>query len=96
MSEEKLQNIIDLLKSINKKLVGVTEKTLPKQPKDTPKLDTSRVYDYMSKKGTPYTCNICGGFISWELRPERVIPLHVDKEGHIVGAGDCPNFDGGG
>ncbi|KKK66429.1 hypothetical protein LCGC14_2964230, partial [marine sediment metagenome] len=39
-------------------------------------------------------CNICGGKISWDQRPERLTPLHVNKDGKQIGNGDCPEFGG--
>lgn len=70
----------------------MTEEVVVPAPK---KVDMGRTYTYMSKKGTPYTCNKCKGFISWELRPERSYPLHVDKEGQIINDGNCPDYSGG-
>ena len=70
--------------------------TLKKLPKSTKKLEPEqlcKVYNFMGKNA-PYTCSKCGGLISWDLRPERVHPLHVDKEGHILGNGDCPAWGG--
>ncbi len=55
-------------------------------------VNMARIYTYMSKKGNPYTCKNCGGFISWELRPERSYPLHVNQEGKIVNDGNCPEY----
>ncbi len=66
------------------------EKPLPKLVKGTPKIDTSKVYKI---SGT--ACNICGGKISWDLRPERLTPLHVNKDGKQIGNGDCPDYNGG-
>ena len=40
------------------------------------------------------TCTTCGGLISWDMRPERNLPLHVDEKGHILGTGDCPEWEG--
>ena len=58
----------------------------------TKSIDMGKTYSYMSKKGIPYVCNKCSGFISWELRPERSYPLHVNQEGKIVNDGNCPEF----
>lgn len=72
------------------------EIVLPKLPKSTKKLDAEqlgKVYNFMGKNG-PYICDKCKGLISWDLRPERTWPLHVDKEGHILGNGDCPEWGG--
>ena len=65
------------------------KKTLPKLARDTPKIDTSIVHKISSK-----ACNMCGGKISWDLRPGRPLPLHVNKEGKQIGTGDCPEFGG--
>lgn len=70
------------------------EKKEPVKKPDAPKIEMGKVYDYMKKDGTPLTCDRCGGLISWDDRPQRVYPMHVDEEGHIVGDGDCPNFGG--
>lgn len=67
------------------------EKKPKKLPKSAKKLETERVYNFMGKTG-PYICKECKGLISWDLRPDRIYPLHVDQEGHIKGTGDCPNF----
>ncbi len=64
-------------------------KPLPKLARDTPKIDTSVVYKISGK-----ACNVCGGKISWDLRPDRPTPLHVNKEGKQIGNGDCPEFGG--
>jgi len=65
------------------------KKPLPKLPRNTPKIDTSRVYKISNTK-----CNVCSGLISWDLRPDRPTPLHVNKEGKQIGTGDCPEFGG--
>lgn len=52
-----------------------------------------KIYNIASKSGQPYKCSKCGGFISWDLRPERVHPLHCDKLGQIIGDGDCPAYN---
>ena len=63
-----------------------------KLPKSTKKIDTGEVYNFMGKNA-PYTCDKCKGLISWDLLPERRFPLHVDKEGHVIGIGDCPEWE---
>lgn len=68
-------------------VVEKKEKPLPKLPRDTPKIDTSKVYKISGKE-----CENCGGKISWELRPKRHLPLHVDAKGHQLGTGDCPGW----
>ncbi len=65
------------------------KKPLPKLPRNTLKIDTSRVYKISNTK-----CNVCSGLISWDLRPDRPTPLHVNKEGKQIGTGDCPEFGG--
>ena len=82
-------NMPDLEYPIEK--LEVTEevvKNLPKLPKSTPKIDAG------THRISKTTCNQCGGFISWDMRPERKTPLHVDENGHIKGTGDCPEWDG--
>ena len=70
----------------------VKKPKVKKLPKSTKKIDTGEVYNFMGKE-KPYTCNKCGGLISWDLRPERIPPLHVDKNGHMIGVGDCPEWE---
>ena len=67
---------------------------LPVKKPDAPKIEMGKVYNYKGKDGTPYTCNKCGGLISWDDRPTRLYPMHVDEEGHIVGDGDCSKWGG--
>ena len=62
--------------------------TVKKLPKGTPKIESGKVYKIANKP-----CNTCGGLISWDLRPERVFPLHVNEDGTIKGTGDCPEYD---
>ncbi|MHA2008513.1 MAG: hypothetical protein ACXABO_14355 [Promethearchaeota archaeon] len=38
------------------------------------------------------TCWRCGQLISWEKKIHKSFPVHVDKEGFIIGDGDCPEF----
>ena len=72
----------------------VTEEVVkPKKlPRSTKKLEAGAVYNFMGKNA-PYTCKECKGLISWDLRPERTYPLHVDKDGHVLGTGDCPEWE---
>ena len=105
MSEEDIKMILKLVKSINiklDKLVNLETKEMAKEIVETLKqedktnpIDSGKVYNFKKKDGTPLTCNQCKGYISWDLRPERSYPLHVDLEGHILGTGDCPNYEGG-
>ena len=81
-----------ILKDILKVLEQIRDRILVKE--ETPKIEMGKVYNYMKKDGTPLTCDKCGGLISWDDRPQRVYPMHVDKEGHILGTGDCPKFGG--
>lgn len=103
MSEETLKSVLEVLKSINRKLdaqlitntLKAEDKTYVTEDIKTEtekKVDLAQKYNYMSKKGTPYTCNKCKGFISWDLRPERSFPLHVNQEGRIVNDGNCPEY----
>ena len=85
-TDEKPLEVNDLFKGDEAKNVS---KPLPKE------IDYARIYNYMRKDGkTPNTCNKCSGFISWDLRPERIYPLHVNQEGKIVDDGNCPEFGG--
>jgi len=59
-----------------------------KLPKSTKKIASE------THKISGTTCNQCGGHISWDMRPERKLPLHVDENGRIVGTGDCPEWEG--
>lgn len=68
----------------------------PIKKHDVPKIEMGKVYNYRKKDGTEQTCNKCGGLISWDDRPQRLYPMHVDDKGQIVGDGDCPMFPGGG
>lgn len=63
------------------------KKNLPKLPKSTKKIDAG------AHRISTTTCNQCGGLISWDMRPERKTPLHVDENGHIKGTGDCPEWE---
>jgi len=63
------------------------KKNLPKLPKSTKKIEAG------AHRISKTTCNQCGGLISWDMRPERKTPLHVDEEGHIKGTGDCPEWE---
>lgn len=46
--------------------------------------DTMQTYKI---SGNP--CNRCGKNVSWDLRPERHLPLHVDAKGRQLGDGEC-------
>ena len=50
---------------------------------------TAKIYNVVDKDGNYIICTYCGGIISWDLRPERNLPLHCDKIGQIVGDGSC-------
>ncbi len=76
-----------------KKLEVTEEVVKPKKlPRSTKKLEAGAVYNFMGKNA-PYTCKECKGLISWDMRPERTYPLHVDKDGHVLGTGDCPEWE---
>lgn len=81
-----LKEVLEILKGTK----ALEVPTLPKQ--DNPKLDMTRIYSFVKKDGTPNICNKCGGLFSWDLRPERIPPLHVNADGKIKGTGDCPNY----
>ena len=64
------------------------KKNLPRKTKSNPKIDAG------AHRISTTTCNQCGGLISWDMRPERKTPLHVDENGSIKGTGDCPEWEG--
>ena len=64
---------------------------LSAQPQPTP-MDATDRYHYLNQHGEPYTCNKCSGLISWDKYPDVKRPIHVDKDGKIIGDGSCPNF----
>lgn len=37
-------------------------------------------------------CKFCGGLISWKKVNDKWRPIHVDKEGFLLGDGSCPHF----
>ncbi len=43
-------------------------------------------------KITAQTCNRCGGLITWDYKINNKFPGHVNKEGFLIGIGDCPSF----
>ena len=71
----------------------VQEVEIKKQPKATKKVPANGKY-----KVANTICNICEGHISWDgfVKDTGMHPIHVDKEGNIMGNGDCPDYDGGG
>ena len=64
-----------------------------KKPKKLKKTHSTGKIDAGAHRISTTTCNQCGGLISWDMRPERKTPLHVDEEGHIKGTGDCPEWE---
>lgn len=85
----------------NEGLVVVQEveikKKVKKLPKGTKKIDTSKVYSYKYADGNKRRCNKCQELLSFDDYDKETHPYgtHVDKEGHIIGDGDCSEFDGG-
>ena len=72
----------------------VTEEVeIKKQPKSTKKIPANGKY-----KVANTICNICEGHISWDgfVKDTGMHPIHVDKDGNLMGNGDCPEYDGGG
>lgn len=69
------------------------KKKLPKIPKSTKKIELGKVYNY--KDGKNKRCNTCDGLISFDDYNEETHPwpTHVDKKGHIIGNGSCPEYD---
>lgn len=90
----KLDQIKDRI-LVRKEVITNEAENLPIKKPNAPKIEMGKVYNYKKKDGTPTTCDRCGGLISWDDRPERIYPMHVDDKGHIVGDGDCPMFGGG-
>jgi hypothetical protein len=91
MSENKQDQIIDLLKSMNKKLTQLLEALQPhreyeKLPKSAKKLDAG-AYTIAKTR-----CKFCGGRISWDgySKDNPIPPIHVHKDGTIKGDGRCP------
>jgi len=72
------------------------EKPLPKLPKGTPKIDTGKVYNYKFKNGNDKTCTRCNALVSFDdyNKETHPWPTHVNKEGHIIGDGSCPEYGG--
>lgn len=66
-------------------------RTPPSKPRKLPK--STQKIDAGAHRISTTTCNQCGGLISWDMRPERKTPLHVDENGHIKGTGDCPEWE---
>lgn len=51
-----------------------------------------KIYKVVNKDGKNLICKYCGGIISWDLKPERNLPLHCNELGQIVGDGDCHGY----
>ena len=83
MFQEALQPDLEYVEEEVKK-VGF--KKLPKSKK---KLDA--VKHKISNK----PCRTCGGFISWDGfdKADPTPPLHVNKDGVIIGTGSCPEWE---
>lgn len=88
MLQEALNPSLEYTKVEEEVVEKEVKKNLPKLPKSKKKLDAG------AHRISTTTCNQCGGLISWDMRPERKTPLHVDEEGHIRGTGDCPEWEG--
>ncbi len=82
-----------LTSAFNLKSTHVSGVNLEEQAKQAPAKSEVKIFNIASKSGQPYKCSKCGGFISWDLRPERVHPLHCNKLGQIIGDGDCPAYN---
>ena len=101
---EELANIRFLMKSSNKKLEALLEALQPhneyEERKEEPsvkkpkKSKSTKKLEAGAHRISTTKCTTCGGFISWDMRPERNLPLHVDENGHIKGTGDCPEWEG--
>ena len=73
-------------------IVETVEKTIIKGKTTPAAVNPDDRYSYLDKAGEPHICNRCNGFISWDKYPGVKHPIHVDKEGKIIGDGSCPNF----
>jgi len=75
------------------KKTKVEEEVVKKKPKKLKKTHSTGKIEAGAHRISTTTCTTCGGFISWDMRPERNLPLHVDENGHIKGTGDCPEWE---
>ena len=91
----KEREIVEEAKAIINNLQN-EEKPLPKLPKGTPKIDTSKVYSYKYKNGSNKTCTRCDGLVSFDdfNKETHPWPTHVSDKGQIIGDGSCPEFGG--
>ena len=76
-------HIIETIKNVEE--IPIETKATPETVELNP--DTNKKYKISSKP-----CNTCEGPISWELRPQRTLPLHVKSDGTILGDGSCPKY----
>ena len=83
--------IMEVLKVEDDGLRVVQEVNVPeKLPKGTKKIEMGKEYKIAGKP-----CRECGGFISWDdYTDTNTLPVHINKEGKIVGDGMCPNYGG--
>ena len=72
------------------------KKKVKKLPKGTKKIDTSKVYNYRYTDGRERRCNKCQELLSFDDFNRETHPYgtHVDKDGHIVGDGECTLWEG--
>lgn len=71
---------------------SIVEKTIMKGKQTPAAVSLDDRYDYLNKTGHPYQCNKCQGLISWDKYPDVKLPIHVDKDGKVIGDGKCPNY----
>lgn len=64
-----------------------------KKVKGSKKIELGKVYDFRRKDGKELICDKCDGLISWDDYPNPKHPIHVDKNGHIIGDGSCPEWE---
>ena len=84
----------------NEELVVTQEveikKKVRKLPKGTKKIDTAKVYNYKYADGSKRRCNKCQELLSFDEYNKETHPYgtHVDKDGHIIGDGECTLWEG--
>jgi len=69
----------------------------PKKKRGAKKIEAGKVYEYHYKDGTEKRCKKCHGLISFDdyNKETHPYPTHVDEDGHMIGDGSCPKYDGG-
>ena len=90
---EEARQIMDELKqedAVEDTLTVVQEVSTPIKRPNAPKIEMGKIYKLAGKP-----CKTCGGFISWDDYSEsNKYPVHVSKDGKIIGDGTCPEYGG--